>query len=59
MEVQRIAGWSDVRVLGYMYGKQFVREEEGKVCQRYRKQHAACLTIKQGGPFCGGLGQLS
>ena len=47
MEVQRIAGWwPDVRVLRYVCGKQSVQECEGKVCQRYREQHPACLTVK-------------
>ena len=46
MEVQRIVWGPDVRMLRYVCGKQSVQEGEGKVCQGYREQHPACLTVK-------------
>jgi hypothetical protein len=57
MEVQRIARGPDVRVLRYVCGKQSVQEGEGKVCQRYREQHPACLTVKAAIVFRRGFGQ--
>ena len=47
MKVQHIAEWwSNVRVLGYMCGKESVREGEGKVCQGYWEQHPALSDCK-------------